>query len=82
MKQSEYHYRVESSGRISGRSGDVWHPTAEMFLDGVPTTTWLGPFSVEERDLLRVMAAQEAQEGRSAGARYRVAAAPKLVPGG
>jgi 7-cyano-7-deazaguanine synthase in queuosine biosynthesis len=28
-----------------------------MFLDGVPTTTWLGPFSVEERDLLRVMAA-------------------------
>ena len=55
--QNEYHYRFEGSGHVRCRGDEVWNPTAIMSLDSVRTTTWLGPFSAQERDLLRVMAA-------------------------
>ena len=57
MTQNEYHYRFEGTGHVRCRGDEVWNPTALMSLDSVRTSTWLGPFSAQERDLLRVMAA-------------------------
>jgi 7-cyano-7-deazaguanine synthase in queuosine biosynthesis len=56
MIPREYSYDVDAEGRIRSGSGDVWTPTGVMLLDGIRRTTWLGPFDVCERDLLRVMA--------------------------
>jgi hypothetical protein len=53
----EYLYRFDGIGQIRSQSEEVWRPTATTSLDGVRTTTWLGPFGRPERDLLRVMAA-------------------------
>jgi 7-cyano-7-deazaguanine synthase in queuosine biosynthesis len=53
----EYLYRFDANGQIRCQSNEVWCPTAMTSLDGVRTTTWLGPFGSPERDLLRVMAA-------------------------
>jgi 7-cyano-7-deazaguanine synthase in queuosine biosynthesis len=55
--RNEYRYQFDANGHIRCQTGEVWRPTATMSLDGVRTTTWLGPFGLHERDLLRVMAA-------------------------
>ncbi len=57
MKALEYRYDVDGGGHVRASSGETWVPTGKMLLDGVRKTTWLGPFDVCERDLLRVMAA-------------------------
>ena len=53
----EYAYQFDANGQIRCQSNEVWHPAATTSLDGVRTTTWLGPYGRPERDLLRVMAA-------------------------
>ncbi len=57
MTAQEYRYDVDGVGNIRAASGETWLPTGNMLLDGVRRTTWLGPFDLCERDLLRVMAA-------------------------
>lgn len=57
MMALEYRYVVDGVGNIRRSSGENWIPTGKVLLDGVRKTTWLGPFDVSERDLLRVMAA-------------------------
>lgn len=56
MSLREYRYDVDATGHIRSGAGDVVAPTGVMVLDGIRRTTWLGPFDVCERDLLRVMA--------------------------
>lgn len=57
MSALEYRYDVDGGGHVRAPSGETWVPTGRVLLDGVRKTTWLGPFDVCERDLLRVMAA-------------------------
>ena len=57
MNARDYRDVVDGVGNIKSASGEIWVPTGKMLLDGVRKTTWLGPFDVSERDLLRVMAA-------------------------
>jgi 7-cyano-7-deazaguanine synthase in queuosine biosynthesis len=54
---NDYRYRFDALGHIRCQADEVWRPTAAMSLDGVRSTTWLGPFGLHERDLLRVTAA-------------------------
>jgi 7-cyano-7-deazaguanine synthase in queuosine biosynthesis len=51
----EYHYRVDATGHIHSRIGELWVPGGSVFFDGVRRTSCLGPFDTSERDLLRVM---------------------------
>jgi 7-cyano-7-deazaguanine synthase in queuosine biosynthesis len=55
--QNQYHYLFDADGQIRCHTNEVWRPTARTSLDGLRTTTWLGPFGQQQRDLLRVMAA-------------------------
>jgi len=55
--QQEYHYLFDSDGQIRCNTDEVCRPIAMTSLDGLRSTTWLGPFGQQQRDLLRVMAA-------------------------
>ncbi|MEI9947713.1 MAG: 7-cyano-7-deazaguanine synthase [Pseudomonadota bacterium] len=55
--QNEYHYLFDPDGQIRCHTSEVWRPIARTSLDGLRSTTWLGPFGQQQRDLLRVMAA-------------------------
>lgn len=53
----KYVYRFEANGQIRCLSKEAGRLTVTTSLDGVQTTTSLGPFASAERDLLRVTAA-------------------------
>jgi 7-cyano-7-deazaguanine synthase in queuosine biosynthesis len=57
MMASSYRYRFDSSGQVLCAVKRASRAIAITSLDGVRTTTWLGPFGSPERDLLRVMSA-------------------------
>lgn len=50
-------FRVDAVGAIRTISNGAWQPAGRIVIDGVQQTTWLGPFSSSERDLLRVFSA-------------------------
>jgi hypothetical protein len=55
--QNEYRYLFDADDQIRCHTNEVWRPVARTSLDGLRSTTWLGPFGQQQRDLLRVMAA-------------------------
>lgn len=54
--RASYEYSVNADGQLQGAATSRSCATASLSLDGLQSTTWLGPFSPTQRDLLRVMA--------------------------
>ena len=55
MNGRNYTYRVDPAGQIHSLIGEKWAATGSILLDGVRSTSALGPLARCERDLLRVM---------------------------